>query len=390
MVLLPLACSSGGGATGNSNGAPLTAADLDGRWTITTLVTSLTGATPGFTLDQTSTFPVTIAVSGTEVAIRSDDASTTVGRIEGARVRAASEGGVPPEATVSLTDFGIVNRQIDGTVRLTARSDGAITGTVTERITGVRAAAAGVADFLANVQLASGTSAARQTGTPPVAGDGPTITAASQATVINGGTSQVVINSDAGIDALLVYVGGADGYYRVPLGAVQNLIDLVLSLGTAVPSDTFQCFYAGERNGQVGAAVPTTLSRRSVGTGRLQVSLSWDSPADLDLHVVEPGGTEVWFGVPTLPSGAQLDLDSNAGCTPGISNENVTWGDVTPRSGEYIVRVENYDACTAAVSNFVVRINVAGRAPMVFSGRLDGAGTFGGVGAGREIARFTF
>jgi hypothetical protein len=254
----------------------------------------------------------------------------------------------------------------------------------------VRTAAAGVTDFLANVQLANGTNGARQTGAPPAPGNGPTITAASQATVINGGTTQVVINSEGGIDALLVYAAGVDGFYRVPLGAAQNLVNLVLSIGAAVPSDTFQLVYVGERDGRVGVAVPTTLSRRSVGTGRLQVSLSWDSPADLDLHVVEPGGAEVWFGVPSLPSGAQLDLDSNAGCTAGISNENVTYGDEAPRSGEYIVRVENYDACTAPASNFVVRINVAGRAPVVLNGTMTGAGTSGGAGAGREIVRFTF
>ncbi len=389
LLFLPLACSSGGGSSNNTP-APLTAADLTGRWAITTQVTTLTGSTPGFTVGQTSSFPVTITVNGSDVTIRSDDASTTVARLEGSRVRASSEGGVPPETTVSVTDFGIVARQISGTATLTLRTNGVVTGTVVERLTGTRTAAAAVSDFLANVQLANGANGTRQTGAPPAAGNGPTITAASQATVINGGASQVVINSDTGIDALLVYVSGVDGYFRIPLGAVQNLVNLVLSIGAAVPSDTFQLVYAGERNGQVGAAAPTTLIRRTVGTGRLQVSLSWDSVADLDLHVVEPGGAEVWFGGPTLPSGAQLDLDSNAVCTAGISNENVTWGSATPRAGEYIVRVENYDACTAAGSNYVVRINVAGRAPMVFNGTMSGAGTAGGIGAGREIARFTF
>ncbi len=394
LSLLPLACSSGGGgaaAGSGNNNQPLTAADLDGRWNITTRVATVTG-TPSRneTVGQTSTFLVTITLSGSTVVIRSADGSVDNARLDGSRVRASMDVQNPPLIATTVTDFGVVNRQLDGTFTTTERNNGAVVSTVVERFTGARAAAAAVDTFLSNVQLNGGIAATRMTGAPPAAGNGPAVVPTSPGTVINGGTSQVAINCASGIDALLVSVAGTDGHYRIPLGSVQNLINLVVSFGADIPSENFQCVYAGERNGQVGPPSPATVVRRGVGTGRVQLNLSWDSRADLDLHLIEPSGTEIWYGATTSPSGGALDLDSNAGCSAGISNENVTYGSVMPPSGEYIVRVDNFDACNAEASNFVVRINIEGRPPMVFNGTMTGAGSGAGAGGGQEIARFSF
>jgi len=95
------------------------------------------------------------------------------------------------------------------------------------------------------------------------------------------------------------------------------------------------------------------------GTGDVQVTLRWDQPEDLDLHVVEPlpdaGECEIYYSDTNNPPGTSscdavgsLDLDSNAGC--GIDNvdiENVIYPPGRPPSGTYTVRVDYYSNCSA-------------------------------------------
>ena len=49
--------------------------------------------------------------------------------------------------------------------------------------------------------------------------------------------------------------------------------------------------------------------------GDVQASLTWSSTADLDLHVIDPDGEEIWYGNrgPT-DEGGSLDHDANAAC----------------------------------------------------------------------------
>jgi uncharacterized protein YfaP (DUF2135 family) len=107
------------------------------------------------------------------------------------------------------------------------------------------------------------------------------------------------------------------------------------------------------------------------------------------LHVVGPDNAEIYYGSGPSPSGGTLDLDSNAGCAPGVDNENVTWPTGTAPAGTYTVRADNWSICNQTVSNYVVTITVAGRAPQIFQGSFTDAGDRGGAGSGRLITTFT-
>lgn len=91
------------------------------------------------------------------------------------------------------------------------------------------------------------------------------------------------------------------------------------------------------------------FAQTSLGTGDLQVTLTWDTgipeppdgvkqtPVDLDLWVVEPDGFEVYYGDPTGPT-ATLDRDNIWGFGP----ENIFVAPGMAADGTYDVYVDYY------------------------------------------------
>lgn len=58
-----------------------------------------------------------------------------------------------------------------------------------------------------------------------------------------------------------------------------------------------------------------------VKVGDPQFTLLWDTQADLDLHVIEPGGKEIYWEEPKGKQGGELDVDN----TKGFGPENIYW-----------------------------------------------------------------
>jgi hypothetical protein len=85
----------------------------------------------------------------------------------------------------------------------------------------------------------------------------------------------------------------------------------------------------------------------SLGTGDVQVTLRWDTTADLDLGVTDPTGATIYFDNRQSPSGGQLDVDSNGGCegTTTAPVENVFWPAGASPDGDYIITVSYYGEC---------------------------------------------
>src|SRR5581483_3556526 len=126
--------------------------------------------------------------------------------------------------------------------------------------------------------------------------------------------------------------------------------------------------HAVDQNGAVGpaAAMPITIAALEPPSGPLVVHLEWDSDADLDLHVIDSDGVEIWSGHPSgyrpppppaLPDpdvaklAPQLDVDSNAQCRiDGRNQENVAWS-MAPAAGHYVVRVDAASLCGQVEAN---------------------------------------
>lgn len=75
--------------------------------------------------------------------------------------------------------------------------------------------------------------------------------------------------------------------------------------------------------------------------GNLKVTLLWNFPADLDLHIFEPNGNEIYYeNKLDSVTGGFLDVDNREGGYG--SAENIFWEN--PPGGEYIVYVKYYKA----------------------------------------------
>jgi hypothetical protein len=86
-------------------------------------------------------------------------------------------------------------------------------------------------------------------------------------------------------------------------------------------------------------------------SGPIQITLAWDSGADLDLYVTEPSGFTISYLDRSSPSGGVLDHDARGACIPGgEAIENVHWTSDRPPSGEYRVDVHYWGDCGVAGS----------------------------------------
>lgn len=96
--------------------------------------------------------------------------------------------------------------------------------------------------------------------------------------------------------------------------------------------------------------------------GVLRVSLSWFNFDDLDLHVIEPNGTRIYYGDKRSITSGQLDVDMNAGSgTTREAVENIVWTDQNRmREGNYQVIVNNYSKRENVNFGYDVQIEYGG------------------------------
>jgi hypothetical protein len=190
---------------------------------------------------------------------------------------------------------------------------------------------------------------------------------------------------DPGGAAALLQLGGDRGYWILSAGvpdvATPGFPSFHASASFArgvAPGPHDLVLRAVDAAGNVGPARVESLTAidPSIPEGRMVVSLSWDSEADLDLHVVLPDGVEVYNrninsyeppppGQAPDPTayqhGAVLDADSNAQCQiDGRRRENVVWKD-PPAPGHYVVRVDTFSMCGEISAHWTVDVLADGQ-----------------------------
>jgi hypothetical protein len=97
-------------------------------------------------------------------------------------------------------------------------------------------------------------------------------------------------------------------------------------------------------------------------TGKLTITLLWNSIADLDLHVTEHPGDHIFFDHRKSNStGGELDVDMNAESKSAQPIENVYYPEIPP-SGSYEIAVHYYstNSAPAVPVPFEVRVDYNG------------------------------
>jgi hypothetical protein len=127
---------------------------------------------------------------------------------------------------------------------------------------------------------------------------------------------------------------------------VNNMVSLIapsfpLSKNIFQWDNNFTWTYEGDVTDSIKERVKTAGGNVK---GVLRCSLGWYNYDDLDIHVMEPGGREIYYSNSRSPTGGELDVDMNAGGkgtrTPV---ENITWPKLSKmKEGEYHVFVNNY------------------------------------------------
>jgi len=217
-------------------------------------------------------------------------------------------------------------------------------------------------------------------GEAPAAVGGPSASLDGINVGINGGSLPMTITSATPFNRVILAADGLDNYYELNLPAPVTSVNLVASIRTdANATDNLPLLYGLNDGAGQGDFTAHGVRILRVATGDVQVSVAWDSPTDVDLRVTDPFDEEVYFGNLQAASGGFLDLDSNPACNiDGINNENIVWPSGQAPTGAYKVRLDYWDDCGQAETNWVVTIQSAGQSPQIYSGKFTGPAA-GGV-----------
>ena len=218
--------------------------------------------------------------------------------------------------------------------------------------------------------------------------------------VIAGGTNPIAVNTNADVKNIFIGVENEGGYYKLPVTATKGSYNFYLMLSQNLDKDHFVILVSIEdADGLISESEVIPVSLIQAGTGKLQVSCSWNRLNDVDLHLVEPNGEEIYYGDSVSDSGGELDVDSNAACIiDEINNENITYSEEdVVQNGEYIVRVDFYESCNISEdTNYLIVAYYNGNQIATTSGSNPYSGIFhpddadmGDEGSGVEVMRFS-
>jgi hypothetical protein len=236
-----------------------------------------------------------------------------------------------------------------------------------------------------------GSATVQYVATNPQESGGTTPTIVLESAAVPGGSLLLRIGASQNFGEVVLMVEGRQGHYRVVLGSPRQEVVLAAALAqTLSPTGPPLRLQAGVGTGGTYggfSSVPLTLT--PVAAGEVQVSVAWDAPSDVDLYLVLPSGTVIYYGNSSA-EGAELDLDSNAGCgIDHVNVENISFQTPPPR-GTYSVRVNYWASCGVPATNYLVTVQVKGQPTRTFTDRFTGSGNQGGASAGTVIYTFTY
>jgi hypothetical protein len=170
----------------------------------------------------------------------------------------------------------------------------------------------------------------------------------------------------------LQIVGATNYYFSVPFSGESGESG-TLTIPATLPTNLLEgefCvnFWVYDEEGRVSNVVSTCVNVIVLGSGSLQISLSWNTATDQDLHVIDPNNDEIAWDNRNSPSGGELDRDDQDGYGP----ENIYWLENAP-DGTFKVTVHDYTG-NSTPNNFFVTVNAPGRTK-TFTGETQNGNT---------------
>jgi len=102
-------------------------------------------------------------------------------------------------------------------------------------------------------------------------------------------------------------------------------------------------------------------------SGAIQITVGWDSGADIDLYVTDPAGETICFRKDERrsASGGHMDYDSRGDCRAQQELnriENVYWEESMPLEGDYRIELHYFSPCgNNQETTATLSVSVAGR-----------------------------
>ncbi|MFO0576513.1 MAG: hypothetical protein U1A78_21115 [Polyangia bacterium] len=208
---------------------------------------------------------------------------------------------------------------------------------------------------------------------------------------------------DAGATAVSLYLTGDRSHFILPAAPPDVTAPELPTFATALsfapelpPGPRALQVQATDEQGRYGAPLVQALSvaEEPSPPGALVFTLRWQRAADLDLHVEEPSGSEIWArrkGATSTPVGApeasagHLDADSNAQCVlDGRQRESVIYAGAVP-AGRYRVRVDTFSLCGQATAYWQLEARAHGLVLATARGQSLPSSTRGPHGQGAGV-----
>ncbi len=216
-----------------------------------------------------------------------------------------------------------------------------------------------------------------------------------------------------GATAAAIGLRGDTGYWLVRAGVpnvaspTEPSFSAAASFSLAIVPGTYTLLVAAvDGSGTYGPQSAQILTEESSplnppATGALVVTLTWDTDANLSLHVVDPAGAEIYWGAQSTEppfsfnqedggSYGYIDYDSNANCViDGLRREDAIWK-AAPPPGTYTVRVDAPSLCGQPDANWVVKVVLDGKSIAEAGGLALDADTMGSHGPGSGVLALQF
>ena len=227
-----------------------------------------------------------------------------------------------------------------------------------------------------------------RSGEIPRLSNGPTATVLLESSVITGTPGKLRVVGDAPFSRVAITVPGTIDYWELVLPGLVPELQVIVTGSSSLPNVAFIMDAAVGLPGGFGGGSQQAIQAVDLASSDVAVIVRWNALADVDLHVTDPKGVEVFFGRTVSPEGGKLDLDSNPACNfDGINQEVITWPAGKAPPGEFKVSVFYWSDCGVPRTDYSVTLMKGGRPIQVLDGVFTGRGS---STTGVELGRLTF